>query len=272
MKKSKLTYSIVLVVLIVLSILFLFPFIWMILTSLKQNVDATAIPPRLFSENMDFSAYKRLFEVWPFFLYLRNTLILVLYAFAGIILSAMAGYGFAKYNFKHKNLLFVAVLATMMIPSQVNMIPNFVILTKIGLSNTFLAMALPGLVGGFSIFLFRQFMQTIPDEVLEAARIEGLSEAKIFFKVVLPMSKPILSIQAILTFIGSWNSFLWPLIVAQSPDKYTLSLGLSLTQTENGSDVAMMMAGATVMVIPVLIVFFIFQKYILDGYNISGIK
>lgn len=272
MKKLNLQEIITIIVLTIMSLIFIFPFIWMILSSFKPVTEVSAIPPQFFSDGMGIDSYFRLFDAWNFLLYFKNTIILVAYAFFGLILSAMAGYGFAKFDFNHKKKLFILVLATMMIPSQVNMIPNFVFLSKIGLSNTFLAMALPTLVGGFSIFLFRQFMQTIPDEIIEAARVEGLSEIKIFFKIILPMSKPILAIQAILAFIGSWNAFLWPLIVAQDQSKYTLSLGLSLTQGQNASDIPLQMAGATIMVIPVLIVFIIFQKYILDGYTISGIK
>ena len=271
MKKSKSKF-IVIIGLGVLSLIFMFPFFWMILSSFKPISEVSSLPPQLFSEGMNFDAYIRLFDAWDFLLYFKNTIILVVFAFFGIILSAMTGYGFAKFKFRSRETLFILVLATMMIPAQVNMIPNFVFISKLGLANTFAAMALPGLVGGYSIFLFKQFMTTIPDEVLEAARIEGLGEVKIFFKIVLPMSRPILAIQAILAFIGSWNAFLWPLIVAQDPSKYTLSLGLSLTQGQNSSDIPMQMAGATVMVIPVLIVFFMLQKYILDGYNISGIK
>lgn len=269
---NKKSSKIVVIVLILGSIIMMFPFFWMLSTSFKTVGEANQIPPTLIPNEFTFDAYGRLFEAMPFFLYLRNTLILVVYAMFGLILSAMAGYGFAKYNFKHKEVLFVLVLGTMMIPYQVIMIPNFLMLNQVGLVNTFLGMALPSLVSAFAIFLFRQFMTSIPDEIIEAARMEGLGEIKIFFKIVLPMSKPILSIQAILVFIASWNSFLWPLIVAQSQDKYTLSIGLSLMQGQNTSDIPVQMAGATLMLIPILIVFFVLQKYIIEGYNTSGIK
>lgn len=270
--KNKKQNIIVIIVLTLGSLLMLFPFFWMISTSLKTIGEANAYPPTLIPEEVTFDAYKRLFDAMPFFLYLKNTLILVVFAFFGLLLSAMAGYAFAKYDFRFKGPLFVFVLATMMIPYQVIMIPNFLTISQMGLVDTFLGMALPSLVSGFAIFLFRQFMSSIPDEIIEAARMEGLSEVKIFFKVILPMSKPILAIQSILVFIGSWNSFLWPLIVAQSQDKYTLSIGLSLMQGQNTSDIPVQMAGATLMLIPILIVFIIFQKYILDSYNLSGIK
>ncbi|WOO89608.1 carbohydrate ABC transporter permease [Mollicutes bacterium LVI A0078] len=272
MYKSKKSKIITILFLLLGAIIMVFPLYWMITTSFKTLAEANQVPPTFTIHDFSLEAYGRLFDKMPFLLYLKNTLIIVLFSFGGLLLSALAGYGFSKYEFKHKEVYFVVVLATMMIPYQVTMIPNFLLINKLGLVNTFAGIALPGLVSGFTIFLFRQFMNSIPDEIIEAARVEGLSEFQIFFKIVLPMSKPILAIQSILVFIGSWNSFLWPLIVAQSQDKYTLSIGLSLLQGQNTSDVPLQMAGATLMIIPILIVFFTLQKYILDGYNLSGIK
>jgi multiple sugar transport system permease protein len=141
-----------------------------------------------------------------------------------------------------------------------------------GLTNTLIGIALPGMVAGFSVFLFKQFMTTIPDEILEAARLEGASEFYIFFKIVIPMSKPILSVQAILTFIGAWNSFLWPLIMANEESLYTLSVGLSLLKGQNTASYGLQMAGSALMIVPIVIIFSIFQKHIIDGYSLSGMK
>ncbi len=272
MYTNKKTKIIVIIFLLLGAIAMVFPLYWMITTSFKSLAEANQVPPTLLIQDFNLEAYKRLFEKMPFLLYLKNTLFIVLLSFGGLFLSAAAGYGFAKYEFKRKEVYFVIVLATMMIPYQVTMIPNFLLINKLGLVDTFAGIVLPSLVSGFTIFLFRQFMQSIPDEIIEAARVEGLSEIQIFLKIVLPMSKPIFAIQSILVFIGSWNSFLWPLIVAQSQDHYTLSIGLSLLQGQNTADVPLQMAGATIMIIPILIVFFTLQKYILDGYNMSGIK
>lgn len=184
----------------------------------------------------------------------------------------MAGYAFAKYQFRAKNKLFMLVLATMMIPGQVTMIPVYLILNSLYLTNTMIGVVLPGLVGAFGIFLFRQFMETIPDEVIEAARIDGAGELRIFFTMILPMSKPILAVQGITTFIAGWNSFLWPLIIANDESLYTLSVGLSLLKGQFGGNFALQMAGSTFMVVPIIIVFMLFQKYIIEGYNISGLK
>lgn len=181
-------------------------------------------------------------------------------------------YAFSKFEFKGRNKLVFIVLATMMIPSQVTMIPVYLILNQIQLTNTMAGIVLPGLVGAFGIVLFRQFMMTIPDELLEAARLDGASEFRVFWQIVLPMTKPILAVQGILTFIAGWNSFLCPLIIANDESLYTLSVGLSLLKGQYGGNFALQMAGSTIMVVPIVIIFIIFQKHIIDGYTISGMK
>lgn len=248
------------------------PFIWMILSSLKTEREVIQVPPTFWPDQPTLANFIQLFENMNFLLYLKNTLIIVLFSFVGLFFSAMAGYAFGKFQFKGKNQLFILVLATMMIPGQVTMIPVYLILNSMGLTNTMTGVVLPGLVGAFGIFLFRQFMETIPDEVLEAARIDGANEFWIFFRIVLPMSKPILGVQGILTFIAGWNSFLWPLIIANDESLYTLSVGLALLKGQYDANFALQMAGSTVMVLPIIIAFLFFQKYIIEGYNISGLK
>jgi multiple sugar transport system permease protein len=159
-----------------------------------------------------------------------------------------------------------------MIPGQVTMIPVYLLLNYIHLTNTMIGIVLPGLVGAFSIFLFRQFMSTIPDELLEATRLDGASEWRTFLQIVLPMSKPILAVQAILTFIAGWNSFLWPLIIANDEKLYTLSVGLSLLKGQYAGNYALQMAGSAFMVIPIIIIFIFFQKHIIENFSITGMK
>lgn len=269
---SKIEKVILLICMTLIAGLVIFPFLWMVLTSFKTEAEAIATPPTLFSASMSLANYAELFQKMDFLLYTRNTLIVVAFAFIGLFINAFCGYGFAKYNFPHKEKLFLIVLGTMMIPAQVTMIPVYLLINRMGLVNTFLGIALPGLAGGFSIFLFRQFMSAIPTEIIEAARIDGLGEIAIFFKIVMPMAKPIFSIQAILTFIGGWNAFLWPLIIATDAKHYTLSIGLQLLQGQHTNKYALQMAGSTLMVIPILIIFFIFQKNIIDGSTTSGLK
>jgi multiple sugar transport system permease protein len=248
------------------------PFIWMILSAFKPESEVLQLTPTLWPETFTTENFLYLFENMNFGVYLKNTFIVVLCSFVGLFFNAMAGYAFAKYKFKGRDKLFYLVLATMMIPGQVTMIPVYLILNQMGLTNTMTGVVLPGLVGAFSIFLFRQFMSTIPDELLEAARLDGASEFRVFMQLILPISKPIMAVQGILTFIAGWNSFLWPLIIANDESLYTLSVGLSLLKGQYGGNFALQMAGSTFMVVPIVIIFIIFQKHIIEGYTISGMK
>lgn len=260
------------IVLTIGGLFFLLPFFWMIMSSFKPEGEIVQIPPTFWPETFTIDNFNYLFENMNFGVYLKNTLIIVLFSFLGLLLNAIAGFGFAKYDFKGRNALFVLVLATMMIPSQVTMIPVYLILNSLGLTNTMTGIVLPGLVGAFAIFLFRQFMSTIPTELLEATRLDGASEYRIFLQIVLPISKPILAVQAILTFIAGWNSFLWPLIIANDESMYTLSVGLSLLKGQYAANFGLQMAGATFMVAPVIVLFTYFQKHIIENFSISGMK
>lgn len=249
-----------------------FPFFWMISSSFKSPSEAMSYPPSLLPQNPTVAAYVRLFTELDFGTYLRNTVVVVLFGVVGLFFMAMAGYGFAKFRFRGRGPLFLVVLMTLMIPVQVTMIPTYLILNRIGLTNTLLGVAAPTLVSAFGIFLFRQFMATIPDELLEAARLDGASEARIFTRIVLPLSKPILAVQGVLTFISGWNSFLWPLIIATKQEYYTLSVGLSLLNQQITINPTLQMAGASLMVVPIIVVFVLFQKHIVQGFTMSGLK
>ncbi|MFS0614396.1 carbohydrate ABC transporter permease [Lederbergia ruris] len=248
------------------------PFIWMILSAFKPESEVMQLIPTLFPKEITLDNFSKLFVSMNFGIYLKNTLIVVFFSFIGLFLNAMAGYAFAKFIFKGRDILFYFVLATMMIPAQVTMIPVYLILNQLNLTNTMPGIVLPGLVGAFGIFLFRQFMATIPDELLEAARIDGAGEFWIFARIVLPLSRSILAVQGILTFIAGWNSFLWPLIVANDETLYTLSVGLQLLKGQYGGSYALQMAGSTFMVVPIVIIFILFQKHIIEGITISGMK
>jgi len=248
------------------------PFFWMIFSAVKPRSEAVAYPPRLLPAEPTLEFVRYLFTSLDFGRYLVNTLVVVAIGFVGLLLMAMAGYAFAKFQFRGRGLLFALVLSTMMIPIQVTMIPTYLVLARIGLTNTLVGIALPTLVSAFSIFLFRQFMTTIPDEVLEAARIDGAGEVRIFLSLVLPMSGPILAVQTVLTFIAGWNSFLWPLVIAGDQSRYTLSVGLALLNQQVATNPSLQMAGAAVMVVPILVVFVIFQRYIVQGFTLSGLK
>ena len=235
----------------------------------RQSID---YPPTILPAQPTLEWYLRLFTELDFGRYLVNTLAVVAIGMVGLLLMAMAGYGFAKFSFRGKEALFFLVLTTMMIPVQVTMIPTYLILNGLKLTNTLVGIALPTLVSGFSIFLFRQFMSTIPTEMLEAARLDGAGEFRIFWQIVLPMSRPILAVQVVLTFIAGWNSFLWPLIIASDQKLYTLSVGLSLLNQQLAVNPSLQMAAASVMVVPILLVFVVFQRYVMQGFALSGLK
>jgi multiple sugar transport system permease protein len=260
------------VVVLVGGVLFALPFIWSISGAFKSQSEVLDIPPSLFPKHPTLDNFRVLFEQLQFGTYLVNTLIIVALSSIGLFFNAMAGYGFAKFRFRGRGPLFIAVLSTMMIPVQAAMIPTYLILNQVGLVNTRIGIALPTMVAAFQIFLFRQFMTTIPDDLLEAARLDGAGELRILLQLVLPLSKPILAVQGTLTFIAAWNSFLWPLILANDQKLYTLSVGMSLLRGEHATDYGLQMAGAAFMVLPVLLIFVAFQRYVVQAFTTSGLK
>jgi multiple sugar transport system permease protein len=249
-----------------------FPFFWMLTTSLKPLMEAYNYPPTVLPAMPTLGSYRSLFDDFDFGRYLVNTVVLVLIGFVGMFFVAMAGYAFAKFRFRGKGFLFMLVLSTLMVPIQVTMIPTYLILNGLQLTNTLVGIALPTLVSAFNIFLFRQFMSTIPDELLEAARLDGAGELRILWSIVLPMSKPILAVGSVLTFISGWNSFIWPLILANDQQNYTLSVGISLLNKQLAINPPLQMAGASLMVVPIVIVFVIFQRHIVQGFTMSGLR
>lgn len=249
-----------------------FPFAWLIVSAVKPRSETLAYPPHVLPQRVTFEYFGTLLRELDFGRYLLNTLAVVGIGMVGLLLMAMAGYGFAKFSFRGKETLFFLVLTTMMIPVQVTMIPTFLILNAMGLTNTLLGIALPTLVSAFGVFLFRQFMSTIPTEIIEAARIDGAGEVRIFLRIVLPMSGPIMAVQAVLTFITGWNSFLWPLVVATDERLYTLSVGIALLNQQVATNPSLQMAASALMVVPVLVVFVIFQRHIVQGFALSGLK
>ncbi|WP_263731513.1 carbohydrate ABC transporter permease [Cellulomonas sp. SG140] len=249
-----------------------FPFAWMIVSAVKPRRESMAYPPHLLPQQLTLQYFTQLVRQLDFGRYLVNTLAVVLISMVGLLLMAMAGYGFAKFTFRGKEPIFFLVLTTMMIPVQVTMIPTYLILNGLGLTNTLVGIALPTLVSAFGVFLFRQFMTTIPTEVIEAARIDGAGEGRIFARIVLPMSRPILAVQVVLTFITGWNSFLWPLVIASDQNLYTLSVGIALLNQQVATNPSLQMAAASLMVVPVLVVFVVFQRHIVQGFALSGLK
>ncbi len=249
------------------------PFAWMISTSIKPGGGIFAYPPQWIPENPTFEWYLQLFRDVDFLLHFKNSLIVsVITTVCQLFLSTLAGYAFAKLKFAGRDKIFTLLMATVMIPGQITMIPVFLFLKKLGLLNSYWGLILPGSVSIFGIFLIRQFMITIPDDLIEASRIDGCSEFRIYWNVILPLCKPVLATLGIFTFMGSWNDFLWPLIVMVGEDRYTLPVALANLNGQYATKFGLLMAGAVVVVIPIIVIFMFAQKYVIRGIVTTGLK
>lgn len=270
----KTTTTIVLyAVLIITAGITLAPLLWMLSASFMPTGDASAFPPPFFPKRFTFEHYLNLFTRGNLARYLFNSAFLsVAVTFISLIINSMAGYAFAKYRFKGKNSLFKLLVASMVIPAQVTMLPLFLMLNKMGFINTYMGVIIPGMAGIFGIFLIRQFAMSIPDSLIEAARIDGATDFKIYWSLILPLCKPILITLAIFTFMGTWNDFLWPLIVMTDDSMYTLPVALANLSLEHVQDTELMMAGSVMTTLPVLILFASVQKYYISGIMAGGLK
>jgi multiple sugar transport system permease protein len=257
----------------IIAIFMLLPFFWMISTSLKNSGAVMTIPIKWIPENPNLDAYKRVFNIFPFARAIFNSVfVAVVTTLITVLSSAMAAYIFAKFEFKGREVLFSLYLATLMIPKQVTMIPNFLIIREIRLLNTFTGLMLPSLFNAFATFMLRQNIKTVPDSYIEAAIMEGSSQFKIFKDIVLPLIKPTLATLTVITFMEAWNRYLWPLIVLTDRSKMTLPVGLSLLNGQYGEQYNLLMAGSLISIIPMLMVYIFAQKYFEKGLSVGGIK
>jgi multiple sugar transport system permease protein len=250
------------------------PFLWMILGSFKPQADFLRFPPTFFPSTPTTDAYARLFEQLDFPRYFLNSAIIAVAVTVGtLIFCPMLGYALAKLPWHGKRVVMALVLATLMVPAGITLIPNFILMSNLGLVNTYPGLILPFIAGPFGVFLMRQFMLGVPDELLEAARMDGANEFRVFWSVAMPIATPVLATLAILTFLGSWNSFLYPLVMAQEPGMYTLPVALATFATgQYQADHGMLMAGSVMLVVPVVIVFILFQRWITEGIATTGLK
>jgi len=255
-------------------ILLVGPFIWMVLGSFKTTGELRSVPPTWWPENPTLANYQELFERQNFVRFFINSSVVALLVTAGnVVFCSMLGYALAKLNFPGKKILFAVVLATLMVPGVVTFMPLFVLVANIGLVNTHAGLILPFLAGAFGVFLMRQFIGSIPDELLDAARVDGAGEHYIFWRIVMPLCGPALATLTILTFLGSWNSFLWPLVVASSEDMFTLPVAIAFLATgQTETNVALLMAGSVVVIMPVIVVFILLQRHFTQGIAMTGIK
>lgn len=272
-KTERLPRALLYLFLIVGSIGMLVPFIWMIFSALKSNNEIFSNPPTFFPKVTHWENFVLAWQSSDFNTYFLNTFVIsVLTTVITLFICSLAGYVFAKYRFLGSKLLFTLFLGTMMVPMQVTMIPVFYMMTKLHLLNTVWAVILPLCANAYGVFLMRQFMMTIPTELIEAARIDGSSEFRIFWQIVLPLTKPALATLGILTFLGAWNEFLWPLIMLDSPDMMTLQVALTQFQGQFEVKWNLLMAASAISMIPIVIVFTIFQKQLVEGIATTGIK
>ncbi|WP_036164579.1 carbohydrate ABC transporter permease [Noviluteimonas dokdonensis] len=249
------------------------PIVWMVLVSFMQPGEASHFPPPWWPDKPTLHNYSELFLRAGMGRYFANSLIIATgVTLISVLLNTLAGYAFAKLRFKGRERTFRALLAALVIPAQVAMMPLFLLLKQMGLVNTYFGAMATGLASIFGIFLVRQYARSIPDELLEAARIDGAGELRIFFQIVLPALKPILVTLAIFAFLGAWNDFMWPLIVLGDQSMQTLPVALATLSREHVQDNELMMAGAVVTVIPVLLLFLVLQRYYLQGLLVGSVK
>jgi len=250
------------------------PFIWMLLGSFKTNGELRQNPPTWWPQAPTLDNYQELFTRLDFPQFFTNSVVVAVVVTVGnLVFCSMLGYAFAKIDFWGRTWMFRLVLATLMIPGMVTLVPLFVLVSNLGMVNTYFGLILPFLAGAFGVFLMRQFMQGIPDELIDAARVDGAGELRIFATVVMPLCKPALATLAILTFLGSWNNFLWPLVVASTEDMYTLPVALALYSVgQNSTNYGLLLAGACVVLVPVLVVFLALQRHFVQGLATTGLK
>ena len=264
-----LTYAI----LIAGAVFILLPFVWMILTSVKPSKEVLKMPPVWIPSKIQWQNYVKAFKAVPFFTYLKNSiLVTVMITSCELITTILAAYAFAQLEFRGKNLLFLLLVATMMVPGEILTIPNFVTLARLGWINTYKAMVAPWATSVFSIFLLRQQFASIPQSYYKAARMDGCSDLRYLFTVMVPMSRPTVVSIALLKIINSWNSYLWPLISTNSREMRTLPVGLAYFSTEAGTDYNTLMAFSLMIIAPTIIVYLLTQKYIIQGVSKTGLK
>lgn len=256
-----------------LAILVAFPLIWMVFVSFMSAGEASNFPPPLFPKSATLENYKALLGAGGMGRYFFNSVFLAVCAtLLSLCFNVMAGYAFAKLQFKGRELMFQTLLSALVIPAQVGMMPLFLLLKYMGLVNTYAGALVPWIASVFGIFMVRQFAQSIPDEMIEAARIDGANEWQIFTKLIVPNLAPILVTLGLFTFLGSWNDFMWPLIILTDAKSYTMPVALAVLSREHVQDSEMMMAGAVLTILPVLILFLPLQRFYMRGMLSGSVK
>ncbi len=267
--------SLVYLALLIMGLAFILPFWWMVASSLKAPGAGMKFPPEFFPSQLFWSNYPKVFQLIPLVTFFRNSLIITVFSLLGELFSAsLVAFAFARLRFPGRNLLFMLVLSTMMIPYPVTMVPTFVLFNKLGMVNTFLPLILPPWFGpAFSIFLFRQFFLTINSELDDAAKVDGANEFTVYWRILLPLSKPVLATVAIFGFVFYWNDFLNPLIYLGDSEMFPLSLGINFLRSfRSNGEIATQMAGSVMFVAPCIVLYLAAQRYITEGIVTTGLK
>ena len=251
----------------------LFPIYWLFVTALSPREAVMVMPPAIIPKVLTWENFQRLFRQAPILVWIRNSMITsILVTGWHVLFDTAAGYAFAKREFRGKDFMFWALIASMMIPEQVTLVPVFMMLDRLRLIDKLSAVILPGMAATFGVFLMRQYIQTLPSELEDAARIDGCSEPGIFFRIIMPLSKPAMGVLTIFVFVANWNQFMWPLIVLNSRAKFTLQVGLQTLQSEFFTDYGLLMAGASLSAIPTILLFLFFQRYFTSGLTLGSVK
>jgi len=275
MKNNVYLMIIIYFMLILIAFIYLLPFLWTLGTALKPDTELLDFPPKFFPNDPEFGNFAKALHRFPFWKYFFNSVIIAVGNVFGVLVSApIVAYGFSKIEWKGREFLFFIMLSTVMIPGAITMIPTFMIFKNLGWLDTYLPLIVPAFLGGgaMNVFLIKQFFSTIPKEMLEAARIDGASDFMIFFKIMIPLSKPVLALIALFTFIGSWNNYTGPLIYITSEEKYPLALGMPMFMSRYGTYWNQAMAAATLTFLPTVIFFLFAQRYLIEGIKLSGLK
>ncbi|HUN05832.1 MAG TPA: carbohydrate ABC transporter permease [Aggregatilineales bacterium] len=262
-------------VLIFMSIVMIAPFLWLVSSSLKSQVQIFQYPPDLLPNPIQWDNYSRALTYKPFGLYLRNTLIIAgLNVIAVVFTSSFVAYGFARMRFWGRDFWFGIVIATLFLPYAIMIVPQFIMFSRLGWVNTYLPLTVPLFFGGgaFNIFLIRQFFRTIPEELADAARIDGCTEFGIYWRIMMPLARPVLITVAIFTFLNAWNDLLGPIIYLRSPENFTVAAGLASFRSVQDVSWDLQLAASTAMILPVIVLFFFAQRYFVRGIVMTGIK
>ncbi|SDS65698.1 carbohydrate ABC transporter membrane protein 2, CUT1 family [Paenibacillaceae bacterium GAS479] len=260
-------------ILILAAIVLVFPFIWMLSGSFKDSLEVVKMPPNLIPETFLFSNYVEITKYFPIYRFLGNSVfVAIVTTLAQMAACAMGAFVFAKIQFRGRETLFGLYLITMMIPMQVTLTPLFIVFQKLNLINTYPGLILPGIFSAYGTFLLRQHMMTIPDPLIEAARMDGASYARVFAQIIIPLSKPALATLSIFAFMASWNNFLWPLIATSDKELMTLPIGLSKLTGRWATEWNILMAGNVISFVPIFIVFLFASRYFIKGMTMSGVK